>query len=86
MALQGFGYYQACGGARLGGTECSWDQMGSTHHAVSSAMQGQHHHYAGSLPESERKPGLGMKPFIVITVFVKSVARSDKPLFSSSKC
>ena len=48
--------------------------------------EGQHHHYTGRFSESKHKPGLGMKPFIVISVFVKSVARSDKPLFSSSKC
>lgn len=48
--------------------------------------EGQHRRYAGRFPESKHKPGLGTKPFIVISVFVKSVARSEKPLFSSSKC
>lgn len=79
------------------GTEDLWDQPGSPNLVVSSAIQvrlrglkqsGQqhHHHHTGRFPESKHKPGLGMKPFIVISVFVKSVARSDKPLFSSGKC
>lgn len=71
-----------------------WDETGSANHtefchpgtALSVKTEEQHHHYTGRFPESKHKPGLGMKPFIVISVFVKSVARSDKPLFSSSKC
>lgn len=95
IALQGLTYYQGCGVARFWATEGMWDQTGSTNHVASSAIQGQlcglkqgggTTNYTGRFPESKQKPGLGMKPFIVISVFVKSVARSDKPLFSSSKC
>lgn len=48
--------------------------------------EGQHLLYPGRFPESKSKPGLGREPFIVISVFVQPVARSDKALFSRSKC
>lgn len=48
--------------------------------------EGQHLLYPGRFPESQSKPGLGREPFIVISVFIQPVARSDKALFSRSKC
>lgn len=73
-ALQGFRYVEV---QNLGA---------ETPYALGVKAEGQHLLYPGRFPESQSKPGLGREPFIVISVFIQPVARSDKALFSRSKC